>query len=440
MKRKKVLIMGASGKDFHVFNAAFKTRPEYEVVCFTTSQLPGLDGRTYPARMAGPMYPDGIPIEPEEDLRGLIRQYRVDEALFCYSDVSYETVLEKEQLVQDAGAEFRLAPDDQVIIPSTKHVIAVSGTRTGVGKAAVVEAVGKMMRRKGRRVAVVAHPMPYGDLSRQEYQKFEGAEDLERHECSIEEREVYEPLLKAGFLVFAGVDYCRIIQEAEDEADCLIWYGGNNDIPFFRPDIHICVADPLRAGHERDYYPGRNNFADADIILINKVDSATKEMVDEVVASAKELNPNGRIVQASMPYAVDKPELIQGQKVLVIEDSPTTTHGEMKFGAGFLAAKQLGAAEIVDPRAYAKGAIADLFEAYPDCDSVLPALGYTEQQRKDLEKTIAAVPCDAVVIGSACELANVISISQPVAQVTYGIAEDTEEGKPSPLMRALQDY
>lgn len=440
MKRKKVLIMGASGKDFHVFNTALKTRPEYEVVAFTIGQIPGLTGRNYPARMAGPMYPDGIPIEPEEDLRGLIRQYRVDEVMFCYSDVSFETVVEKQQLVTEAGAEFRLAPDDQVMIPSTKHVVAVTGTRTGVGKTAVVRKVVNLMRQKGRRVVVVAHPMPYGDLQRQEYQKFETLDDLDRHECSIEEREVYEPLIKDGVLVFSGVDYCRVIQEAEDEADSLIWYGGNNDIPFFRPDIHICVADPLRAGHEKDYYPGRSNIENADVVVINKVDSAPSGSVAAVEANIREMNKNARVIKARMPYSVDKPELITGKRVLVIEDAPTTTHGEMKFGAGMLAAKQFRAGEIIDPRPYAKGALAELFDQYPDTGDVLPALGYTVDQIRDLQRTIEAVPCDTVVMGTPCDLSRIMTIAKPIAQVSYEVVEEGATERSSVLMRILQDF
>ncbi len=436
MKKKKVIIMGAGGKDFHVFNTAFKNRGEYEVMAFTAaSQVPGIAGRTYPARLAGNMYPDGIPIEPEEDLVGLIRSHRIDEVVMCYSDVSYEHVLECEQMCQEAGAEFKLSPDEQVMIPSTKHVVAITGVRTGSGVSAMARKIVEMLRSKGRRVAIVHHPMPYGDIQRQEFQRFESLEDLDRHECTIEEREEYEQHIEKGTLVFSGVDYCRILLEAEMEADVLVWDGGNNDIPFYRPDIYICMADPLRAGAERDYYPGKINFSNAGVIVINKADSARAEQIDEVKASAKELNPNARVVVTRMPYTVDKPELIQGKRVLVVEDGPTLTHGNMRFGAGMLAARKFGAASIVNPRPHAVGSIAEMLDAW-EIDSLLPATGYNAAQIADLAKTIAAVPCDAIVVGTPINLGAVFPIAKPVARVSY----DIEEVDAGSLRKMLQDF
>jgi len=427
--------MGAAGKDFHVFNCVYKDRPEYDVVAFTATQISGIDGRSYPARLAGELYPEGVPIEPEEDLVGLIREHRVDEVIFAYSDVSYEYIVEREEIVKEANAEFHLAPVSQIMIPSTKQVVAVTAVRTGCGKSAVTRRVVKLLREKGRRVAVVRHPMPYGDLQRQELQKFETMDDLDRHQCTIEEREEYEPHLRNGTMVFAGVDYCRIIQEAELEADALVWDGGNNDVPFFRPDIHICVADPLRAGHETEYYPGRINFETADVILINKIDSATPEQIALIEENAKKMNPEARVIKSRMPYSVDKPELIQDKRCLVIEDGPSLTHGEMKFGAGVLAAKKYGASQVVDPRPYVSGEMADVFEKYPEIGQLLPAMGYSPQQIKDLENTINAADCDTVVVATPIDLSAVLNIKKPLVRVTYEIEEENDD-----LRKIMQDF
>ena len=432
---KRVIIMGAAGKDFHVFNTVYKSRIDYEVVCFTAAQIPNIQDRVYPSRLAGDRYADGIPIHSEDDLAGLIREYNVDEVVFAYSDVSYDFIEQCETAVQHAGAEFTLAPVNPIMIPSLKPVIAVTAVRTGCGKSQTTRYLANLLRDKGRRVAIVRHPMPYGELASQEIQKFKELEDLERHQCSIEEMEEYEPHLLNGHVVFAGVDYCRILLEAEKEADIIIWDGGNNDVPFFRPDIWICVSDPHRPGHEHHYYPGKINFERCNIILINKCDTAIPANIDTVVENAKSFNPNARVIKTNSPYKASDPGLIKDAKVLVIEDGPTVTHGEMKFGAGFLAAKDHGAREVIDPRDSAVGSIAEVYAKYPDIGLVLPAIGYGKEQIEDLQQTIKNSNCEVVVMATPVDLSRFIEVEQPIVRVTY----ELDEGDSPVLEEVLKD-
>ncbi len=433
---RKIIIMGAAGKDFNIFNTVYRDRAEYEVVAFTHAQIPEIGSRIYPPKLAGSRYPEGIPIEPEDALIDLIKEHEVNEVVFAYSDVSYDYISEKERQIQQAGAILRMADVERMMIPSLKHLIAVTATRTGAGKSSVTRYVVKTLRDRGRRVAVVRHPMPYGDLAAQEFQVFRTYDDLSRYNCTIEEREEYEPHLKMGTIVFAGVEYGRILQEAEKEADVIVWDGGNNDVPFYRPDIWICVADPHRAGHELEYYPGRINFEKCHAIVINKCDTANQADIDTVEANARKLNPRATVVKTNSVIHVDQPDQIEGKSVLIVEDGPTVTHGELKHAAGMVAAKKHLAKMIVDPRPYATGTIAIAFQDYPDTGNVLPALGYSEKQRKDLEKTIELCPCDVVIAATPIDLAKVITIKKPVVRVTY----DIQEIGPNTLATVLTDF
>jgi predicted GTPase len=419
----KVLIMGAAGKDFHVFNTCYRGNKDYEVVAFTATQIPDIENRTYPPVLAGELYPNGIPIMSERKLTEIIKTHGVQQVIFAYSDVSYDYVDRKRKLAEGAGAKFDVAPVDEAMIPSTKPVVAVCAVRTGCGKSQTTRKVLRILREKGRKVVAVRHPMPYGDLSIQICQRFASIADMEQHKCTIEEMEEYEPYVEMGAVVFAGVDYEKILREAEKEADVVLWDGGNNDIPFFKPNLFITVADPHRAGHELLYYPGRVNFERADVIIINKIDSADKKNIDIVAANAREHNPKAKIIMAESPVTVAKPELIKGKRVLVIEDGPTLTHGEMKIGAGTIAAKQCGAAELVDPRPYIVGKMKETFAKYPDIGVLLPAMGYSRQQIRDLEATVNACECDSVVIGTPIDLGRIIKINKPHTRVTYELAE-----------------
>ncbi len=415
---RKIIIMGAAGKDFHVFNTLYRDKEEFRVVAFTATQIPGIEGRIYPPELAGGLYPDGIPIRPEEDLADLIREHGVDEVVFAYSDVSYDYVDERRKIAEAAGAEFRTPDPRAVMIPSTKPVIAVCAVRTGCGKSQTTRRVVQILRDMGKQPVVVRHPMPYGDLVAQKVQRFASIEDMEKANCTIEEMEEYEPHIVRGVTVFAGVDYEAILREAEKEADVVVWDGGNNDTPFFKPDLHICVADPHRPGHELTYYPGRENFTMADVIVINKMDSADPANVEKVLANAAEHNPKAVIVKANSPVTGDDPSIIAGKRVLVVEDGPTLTHGEMKYGAGVVFARQHGAT-LVDPRPWAVNTIADTFRKYPGIGTLLPAMGYSDQQKKDLAETINNTDCDAVIIATPIDLARIIDIRKPYIRVRY---------------------
>ena len=424
---KKILIMGAAGKDFHVFNTCYRDREEFEVVAFTATQIPHIDDRRYPAALAGSRYPDGIPIHPEEELAGLIKQHGVEEVIFAYSDVNQAYLDERKATVEGAGATFSTFDVDGTMIPSSKPVIAVCAVRTGCGKSQTSRKVVSLLREKGLQTIAIRHPMPYGDLAKQAVQRFATLEDMVHHECTIEEMEEYEPHINNGAVVYAGVDYAAILAEAEKEADVILWDGGNNDTPFYTPDLWIVVADPHRPGHELDYFPGRTNFERADMILLNKCDTANAAGIEEVERNAKELNAGALCLRANSPVAVDDPSLIQGKRVLVVEDGPTLTHGEMKYGAGTVAAEKWGAAEIVDPRPWAQGEIAETFAKYPDIGTVLPAMGYGQKQMEDLAQTINAVDCDLVLVGTPIDLARVVKIDKPNLRVRYDLADEGAE-------------
>lgn len=420
---KNVLIMGAAGKDFHLFNNLYRDKTEYKVVAFTATQIPHIDGRKYPTELAGSLYPDGIPIKPENMLTDIIKEDKVNDVVFAYSDVKYDYIEKHKKAVEKAGAKFVLPKTDGLLIESTKPVVAICAVRTGAGKSPVSRRVLNIIKSKGKKVVVARHPMPYGNLVEQAVQRYETLQDLEKNKCTIEEREDFEPHIKNGAVVFAGVDYEKILRQAEKEADVVIWDGGNNDIPFFKPDIYITIADPLRAGHELTYYPGKVNFELADVILINKVGSAKPEQVEAVLANAKKYNPKATIIKAKSNIYLDNPETIKGKKVLVIEDGPTVTHGEMGYGAGYLAAQKYKAGEIVEPKQYAKGEIQDVFKKYNHVSKVLPAFGYTAKQIKELEETINAIPCDLVLMATPTDLGRYFKLNKPYIFVSYEVEE-----------------
>jgi len=421
---RKVIIMGAAGRDFHVFNCCYRDRPEFDVVAFTAAQIPHIDDRRYPAELAGSLYPGGIPIEPEEELEDLVRKHAVDDVVFAYSDVSQAYVDERRKRAEAAGARFAPFDIDATMLESKKPVIAVTAIRTGCGKSQTSRRVAAILRDAGRNVVAIRHPMPYGNLAKQAVQRFATMEDLDRHDCTIEEREEYEPHIRTGVIVYAGVDYAAILAEAEKEADVIVWDGGNNDTPFYRPDLWITVTDPHRVGDELDYFPGTANFERADLILINKIDSATSEQVRAVETNIERVNPNAVVVKARSPLDVPDPKAIRGKRVLAVEDGPTTTHGGMPFGAGVLAARQNGAAEIVDPRRWATGEIRETFERYPKTGPLLPAMGYGEQQVADLEATINAVDCDLVLIATPIDLTHLVAIDKPHMRIGYRLEEE----------------
>lgn len=421
----RVLIMGAGGRDFHNFNVFFRNNHQYEVVAFTATQIPGIDGRTYPVELAGPNYPRGIPILPESDLRKIIRELNVRVVVFAYSDVSHEYVMHKASQAMAAGADFWTLGPQSTMLHAKVPVVSVCAVRTGSGKSQTSRLVAAILRDLGKRVVVVRHPMPYGDLSAQISQRFSEMQDLDMHGVTMEEREEYEHHVEQGTLVYAGVDYEIILRRAEDEADVIIWDGGNNDLPFYRPNLHIVVADPLRAGHERRYHPGETNFRMADVIVINKVDAATAEEVEMVIASARELNPDAVIIKAASPVTVDRPELIAGKRVLVVEDGPTLTHGEMGFGAGTVAARKHGAVDLVDPRPNAVGSIVDVFRRFSHIGKLLPAMGYSPEQVHELEITINATPADVLLVATPIDLRNVMRVNKPIVRVTYDLQELT---------------
>jgi predicted GTPase len=423
MEPQRVLIMGAAGRDFHNFNVYFRANPDYQVVAFTATQIPNIEGRTYPPQLAGPHYPNGIPIYPESELVRLIQNEKVDQVVFAYSDVSHEHVMHVASTVLAAGADFRLMGPNATQLRSTKPVVSVCAARTGSGKSQTTRRVAKVLRGLGYRVAAVRHPMPYGDLVRQAVQRFASYEDLEAQDCTIEEREEYEPHIERGVIVFAGVDYERILRQAESEVDIILWDGGNNDQPFFHSDLAIVVVDPHRPGHELRYHPGETNVRSADVLVINKVDTATNENVLTVRENLRRLNPKAIVIEAASPIFVDDPDSVRGKRVIVVEDGPTLTHGEMGYGAGWVAARRFGAAEIVDPRPYAVGTIAATYEKYPTTGPVLPAMGYSEKQVRELEQTINNARADMVVIGTPIDLARLLDLNKPTQRVRYELQE-----------------
>ena len=423
MKKRRVLIMGAAGRDFHNFNTVYRDNPDYEVVAFTATQIPNIEGRTYPAELAGELYPNGIPIHDEADLTKLIMELQVDDVVFSYSDVPHEYVMHKASKVIKYGANFVLLGGEPTMIKSKKPVIAIGAVRTGCGKSQTTRRVAEVVSSAGKKVVAIRHPMPYGDLSKQKVQRFATLEDLKRHDCTIEEMEEYEPHIVRGSVVYAGVDYKAILDQAEKEADIILWDGGNNDLPFYKPDLFIVVADPHRVGHELSYFPGESNLRMADVVVINKMDSARPEDVSKLKENIAAVNPNATVIEANSPVTVENREIITGKRCLIVEDGPTLTHGEMKFGAGTVAAEKFGASEIIDPRPWIEGTIAETFEKYPDIGHVLPAMVYGGQQMKDLEATINAVDCDVVVIGTPIDLRRIISIDKPSVRVTYDLEE-----------------
>ncbi len=431
-----MVIMGAAGRDFHNFNLVFRDNARYEVVAFTATQIPNIDGRCYPASLAGDLYPQGIPVVDEGELGALIETQRVEQVVFAYSDVSHEAVMHKASQVLAHGADFRLLGPDSTMLRSTRPVVSVCAVRTGAGKSPATRKIAALLAGEGLRVVVVRHPMPYGDLAKQAVQRFATLEDLRRARCTIEEREEYEPHIQLGRVVYAGVDYERILRQAESEADVLLWDGGNNDLPFARPDLEIVLVDPHRAGDEQRYFPGEVNLLRADIVVLTKLDTAPPDKVAMVRAAVETANPSALVVDSALPVEVEAPEQIRGRRVLVIEDGPTLTHGGMSFGAGVLAAKRFGARALMDPRRVAVGSLIETFAQYPHLGEVLPAMGYGPQQVSDLEETIRSVDCDLVMIATPVDLRRIMKIDQPTCRVTYEFAD---RGRPT-LREALNEF
>lgn len=423
MSKKNVLIMGAAGRDFHNFNVYFRDNEEYNVVAFTATQIPNIDGRMYPSQLAGKLYPKGIKIYPESELTTLIKKLKVDEVIFSYSDVPFNYVMTKASIVNAAGISFRLLGAEETMIKSSKPVIAVLAVRTGCGKSQTSRKIVKILREAGKKVVAIRHPMPYGDLVKQKVQRFATLADLKKHKCTIEEIEEYEPHIALGGIIYSGVDYEAILREAEKEADVILWDGGNNDMSFYKADLTITVVDPHRAGHELTYYPGNTSLRLADAVVVNKIDSASPENILQVIHNVREVNPKAEIIEGASPLIVDNPSIIKGKKVLVVEDGPTLTHGEMKYGAGTVAAQKLGAKEIVDPRPYTVKSIKETFKKYPNIGILLPAMGYGNAQMKDLEETINKVKCDSVVIGTPIDLGRILKINKPSTRVMYELQE-----------------
>ncbi len=423
MGRKNVIIMGAAGRDFHNFNVFYRDNDEYNVVAFTATQIPNIDGRVYPAELAGKLYPEGIKIYEENELVELIQKFNVNEVIFSYSDVPFEYVMTKASIVNAAGASFRLLGGEETMIKSSKPVVSVLAVRTGCGKSQTSRKIVKLLREAGRKVVAIRHPMPYGDLVKQKVQRFASLDDLKKHNCTIEEIEEYEPHIALGGVIYAGVDYEAILHEAEKEADVILWDGGNNDMSFYKADVTFTVADPHRPGHEMKYYPGNTSLRMADAVVINKIDSANADDILTVIKNCKTVNPDATIIEAASPLTVDDPSIIKNKRVLVVEDGPTLTHGEMKYGAGTVAAQKLGAAEIVDPRPFTVASITETYKKYPNIGILLPAMGYGEKQMKDLETTINNTDCDSVVIGTPIDLGRILNINKPSTRVMYELQE-----------------
>lgn len=436
MEKKNIIIMGAAGRDFHNFNVFFRNNAQYQVMAFTATQIPDIAGRKYPSELSGQLYPDGIPIFPEDDLPDLINKYNADEVILAYSDLPHQYVMERASIVLAAGADFKLMGPKNTMLKAKVPVVSVCATRTGSGKSQTTRKVAQILKNMGKKVAVIRHPMPYGDLRKQIWQRYETYNDLNSYHCTIEEREEYEPHIDMGNIVYAGVDYVEILKQAEKEADFIVWDGGNNDIPFYRPDLHIVVTDPHRVGHEKTYYPGAVNLRMADIAVINKIDTANSENISQLRKNIFELSPKAILVEAASPIKVDNPEIIRGKRVLVIEDGPTLTHGEMQFGAGVVAAQKYGAREIIDPRPFAVGSIKDTYQKYPLIGTLLPAMGYGEKQIKELETTINNSDAEIIIIGTPIDLSRVMKVNKKYVRVQY---ELQEIGKPD-LMELLQKH
>jgi len=422
-QKQKVLILGAAGRDFHNFNTFFRDNADYEVVAFTATQIPKIEGRQYPAVLAGKLYPDGIPILLESKMEEIIREHGVDVVVFAYSDSSHEHVMHMGSRAVAAGADYWLMGGKKTMVKSTKPIISVCAARTGCGKSQTSRKITELLLAAGKKVVAVRHPMPYGNLAEQAVQRFAKIEDLAKHKCTVEEMEEYEQYIERGMVIYAGVDYEAILRQAEKEADVIIWDGGNNDIPFYKPDLAITVLDPLRPGHEMKYHPGEANLRLGDILVVNKVDSAKPEDIQTVLASIKEANPTAKVIMADSIVEVDNPALVKGKRVLVVEDGPTLTHGGMDIGAGYVAAQRLGAAEIIQPRPYAVGPIAAAYKQYPHMGAILPALGYYPEQLEAMETTINAIPCDSVIIGTPIDLRRFVKLNAPATRVTYSLAE-----------------
>ena len=436
LEKKNIIIMGAAGRDFHNFNVFFRNNAQYQVMAFTATQIPDIAGRKYPSELSGQLYPDGIPIFPEDDLPDLINKYNADEVILAYSDLPHQYVMERASIVLAAGADFKLMGPKNTMLKAKVPVVSVCATRTGSGKSQTTRKVAQILKNMGKKVAVIRHPMPYGDLRKQIWQRYETYNDLNSYHCTIEEREEYEPHIDMGNLVYAGVDYGEILKQAEKEADFIVWDGGNNDIPFYRPDLHIVVTDPHRVGHEKTYYPGAVNLRMADIAVINKIDTANSENISQLRKNIFELSPKAILVEAASPIKVDNPKIIRGKRVLVIEDGPTLTHGEMQFGAGVVAAQKYGAREIIDPKPFAVGSIKDTYQKYPLIGTLLPAMGYGEKQIKELETTINNSDAEIIIIGTPIDLSRVMKINKKYVRVKY---ELQEIGKPD-LMELLQKH
>ncbi|MHB1296702.1 MAG: cyclic 2,3-diphosphoglycerate synthase [Anaerolineae bacterium] len=423
MERVRVLIMGAAGRDFHNFNVYFRENPQYEVVAFTATQIPNIEGRRYPPDLAGPHYPEGIAIYPEDDLERLIAEFQVEQVILAYSDISHTFVMHQASRVLAAGADFRLMGPNATMLKARVPLVSVCAVRTGSGKSQTTRRVADILRAAGKRVVAIRHPMPYGNLSEQASQRYGTLADMDTYQCTIEEREEYEPHLEKGIVVYAGVDYGRILRQAEQEADIILWDGGNNDFAFYRPDLSIVVADPHRPGHELSYHPGETNLRMADVVVINKIDTADPQGIATVRQNIYAVNPTAMVIEAASPIFVGNPAAIRGKRVLVVEDGPTLTHGEMAYGAGVVAAMRFGAAEIVDPRPYAVHSIRKTYEKYPGTGKLLPAMGYGEEQMRDLEATIRATPCDLVLIATPIDLNRLVTIDQPTDRVRYELQE-----------------
>ena len=428
MNKIEVIIMGAAGRDFHNFNVYFRDNSNYQVAAFTATQIPDIAGRKYPAELSGPLYPEGIPIYPEEELPDLIRGKQIDQVILAYSDLPHQYVMDKASIVLAHGADFRLMGPKSTMLKSNLPVVSICAVRTGCGKSQTTRKVTDILKEKGYKIAVIRHPMPYGDLREQIWQRYENYADLDRYNCTIEEREEYEPHLDRGNILYAGVDYQEILTRAEKDVDIIVWDGGNNDLPFYKPDLHIVVTDPHRAGHEMTYYPGEANLRMADVVVMNKIDTADLDKINLLRENIHLLAPEAILIEAASPLTVDNSELIRGKKVLVVEDGPTLTHGGMKYGAGVVAAQKYGAKEIVDPRPYAIGTIKDTYTKYPEIGTLLPAMGYGKKQIQELEDTINAVDCDIVIIGTPIDLSRIIKINQKSIRVKY---ELQEIGKPN---------
>jgi predicted GTPase len=434
---KRIAILGAAGRDFHDFNTVFRDDPSSQVVAFTATQIPGIAGRRYPAALAGPRYPDGIPIVAEETLSRLIKEEKVDTCVFSYSDVTHETVMHLASQCIASGADFLLLSADRTMLKAKVPVIAITAVRTGAGKSQTTRYISSILKKLGKKVVAIRHPMPYGDLAAQACQRFATYADLDTEKCTIEEREEYEPHIDNGFVVYSGVDYGRILAKAQEEADVILWDGGNNDLPFYVPTLHLCIADPHRPGHETAYHPGEANFRRADVIVVNKCDTAEWANIASVEAAASRVNAKARVLRADSPVTADRPEAIAGKKVLCVEDGPTLTHGGMRYGAACVAAKQAGAAELVDASPYAVGSIKDTYAKYPNAVGILPAMGYGDAQIEELEETIRRTPCDVVVIGTPIDLTRVLKLDKPAVRVRYELREQVPGKLEAEILNAI---